>query len=196
LNGLHYDDVVMGRVFSQAATPLGLAIPLYTATAIAGGMPIWNPPGSNVNVELIRVDIGYASGTAAFSALGVMVGELSSIGTATGCSAFAQTTPVNALGGLASGGSKVRSSNTGTVTVTAGTAAAAVPGVPGAGWVRTLGSINLEAETGTAHGTTVASYDFGGTLVIPPGTLVYLAGTKATVALYASAIVWKEMPIR
>jgi hypothetical protein len=196
VNGLHYDDVIMGRVFSQAATPLGLAIPIYTATAIAGGMPIWNPPGSLVNVELIRIDLGYGSGTADYGSVGLMVGELESIGTATGCSAFAQTTAVNALGMLATGGSKVRSSNAGTVTVTAGTATAAVPGIPGAGWARTIASINLEAQTGTAHGTTVASYDFGGTVVLTPGTLAYVACTKASVALYATCIVWKEMPVR
>ena len=44
--GLHYSDTILGRVFCQSATPLGLAIPIYTATAIAGSMPLFNPPNS------------------------------------------------------------------------------------------------------------------------------------------------------
>lgn len=194
--GVHYPWTAQGAVFSQAATPLGLAIPIYTATAIAGGMPIWNPPGSGVYVELVEVHIGYGSGTADYGAVGLMAGELQSIGTATGCSAFAQTTAVSGLGLLATSGSKVRSSNAGTVTVTAGTAAAAVPGVPGAGWSRTIADINLEAQTGTAHGVGGKNFSFNGTAIVTPGTLVYLAATKASVALYATTIIWKEIPIQ
>lgn len=194
LHGKHYVDCLRGRVFSQSATPLGLAIPIYTATAIAGGMPILNPASSPVNVELISVDINRGSGTADFGAVGLMAGFCTGIGTATGCSALAATQAVCGNLGL-SGGSKVISSNAGTVTVTAGTAAAPVQGVAGAGWVRSLACINLEADTGTAHTTSVSHFDFDGTVIVPPGMIVYLACTKASVALYASSIVWKEIPI-
>ncbi len=191
----HFSDTWAGRVFSQAATPLGLAIPIYTATAIAGGMPILNPTGSGVNVELIRVDITYGSGTTAFGSIGLMVGSCSGVGAVgSGCSALAATVPVNGflLGGNAS---RCQSSNAGTVTVTAGVATPPVNGVPGAGWTRTLADMNLEAQTGTAHGTGIHTYDFDGTALIPPGVIVYLAGTVASVALFASCIVWKEVPI-
>lgn len=187
LHGKHYADCLRGRVFSQAATPLGLAIPIYTATALAGGMPIWNPMGSGVNVELIHVDIGYGSGTADYASIGLMHIDTKQSNLATGAhlTAFAATTPKN---GLLGGGqaSLVKSSNAGTVTATAGAAG---------DWVRTLASINLEAQTGTAHGTTIVHYDFDGTIIVPPGGLVYLAATKATTALYASSIVWKEVPL-
>jgi hypothetical protein len=194
LHGRHFVDCLRGRVFSQSATPLGLAIPIYTATAIAGAMPLWNPPGSGVVVELLRVDICYGSGTAAFSSLGLMAGQLSSIGTASGCSAFAATVPVNGylLGG---NGSRCISSNAGAVTVTAGTATAPVAGIPGAGWVRSVADINLEAQTGTAHGSGLHTYDFDGTVIVPPGVLVYFAATLASVALYATCVQWKEIPI-
>ena len=183
--GTHLSDVYAGRVFSQAATPLGLAIPIYTATAIAGGMPIWNPPNSNVRVELISVDIGYGSGTADFGSIGLMCRRLDAIATGEIMTALAETTPDN---GFLFGGnrSKVKSSNAGTCTVTAGVAA---------DWKRTLFSINLEAQTGTAHASQPCHYNFDGTVVIPPGVLVYLAATKATVALYASCVVWKEIAI-
>lgn len=192
--GLHYSDTLAGRVFSQAATPLGLAIPIYTATAIAGGMPVWNPPGSNRNIELISVDFTYGSGTAVYGSIGLMAGQLNSIATASGCSAFAATTPVNGFL-LAGANSKAMSSNAGTVTVTAGTAAAPVAGVPGAGWVRSLAEINLEAQTATAQSTNVITYQFNGTILIPPGVLIYFASTLASVALYATTVVWAEYVI-
>ena len=194
LRGSYFDDVREGNVFSQSATPLGLAIPIYTATAIAGGMPIWNPPNSGVDVELIRVDLAYGSGTAEYASIGVMMGYVQAISTASGLSAFAATSAVNAYTAR-QGGSRVSSSNAGTVTVTAGVATAPVLGVTGAGWIRTLASINLEAQTGTAHGTIVASYSFSGTLVVAPGTLVYLAAGRASTALYASCVIWREVPV-
>lgn len=187
LHGKHYQDALRGRVFSHSPTPLGLAIPIYTATALAGAMPIWNPQGSGVNVELISVNISRASGTADFGSIGLMARKVaqSSIATGATITAFAETTPVNGL--LFSGvASQVKSSNAGTVTTSAGVAG---------DFIRTLATINLEADTGTAHATTVAEVDFDGTVIVPPGVIVYLAATKASTALYSSTIVWKEVPI-
>lgn len=195
LHGKHYIDALRGRLFSQATTPLGLALPIYTATAATGGsLPILNQAGSNVLVELVSVDCNRASGTADFGAIGLMAGFCSGIGTATGCSAFAAVPPMNGQLGLA-GGSKVISSNAGTVTVTAGVATAPVNGVVGAGWIRSLFSFNLEADTGTAHANFPCHYDFDGSVIVPPGMIVYLAATKASVALMASTLVWKEYPL-
>ena len=197
--GLHFSDTIAGRVFSQTPTPLGLAIPIYSATAIGGAgvcsLPIWNPPGSGVLVELIEINIERASGTSDFGAIGIMAGYVTAIGTATGCSALASTTPVNCYLGSQSGSRVVSNNGAGTVTVTAGTTGAPVQGTAGAGWVRTLFCFNLEADTGTAHANSICEKDMKGTFVIPPGVLIYLAATKASVALEASSIVWKEIPI-
>lgn len=179
--GKNYIDTVDGRTFSQASTPLGLAIPIYTATAIAGGLPLRNIAGSNVNVEIVDVSLAYGSGTAAYGAIGLMVRSE----VAAAWSAFANTTPQN---GIAFGGraSKTLSSNAGTCTAAAGVAA---------DWFRTLASMNLEAQTGTAHGLLTAKYEFNGSLILPPGTCAYLAATLASVALIASSITWIEHPI-
>ena len=191
-NGLHYADALAGRVFCQSATPLGLAIPIYTATAIAGGMPIYNPPFSNRLVELISVDIAYGSGPSDYGAVGLMGLPLTGVAAGALCTAFAVPTPSNGylLGGIPS---KVQSSNAGTGTVTAGVAT--VPSATAPGWIRPLASINLEAVTGTAHGVVVARFAFDGTLIVPPGTMIYLAAGRATTALYCSAVVWKETTI-
>lgn len=180
--GLHYSDTVAGRVFSQSNTPLGLAIPIYTGTAIAGGQPIWNPPGSGVDVELIKVTVGRASGTSDFGAISLLARRLDAIATGAICTAFADTTPKN--GYLSSGlTSNVMSSNAGTVTVTAG--------VAGDTWM------HLFSHSAEADATTTAVHEcthwFNGTAVIPPGWLVYMVDTKATTALYAGTICWKEI---
>ena len=174
-----------GRVFSQTPTPLGLAITIYTATAIAGAMPIWNPPGSGVKVRPLFVDLNYGSGTADFGSIGLMARKLKAIATGELCTAFADTAPINGQP-FSGNASKVMSSNAGTVTVTAGVAG---------DFIRSLASINLEAATGTAHGTLVVHYDFDGSLEVMPGVLVYLAATKASVAIYASTVVWEEIAL-
>lgn len=181
--GLHYSDTVAGRVFSQSNTPLGLAIPIYTATAIVGSQPIWNPPDSGVDVELIKVTVGRASGTSDFGAISLLARQLRAIATGEICTAFANTTPKN--GYLSAGvNSKVFSSNAGTVTVSAG--------VAGDTWVH-LFSHSAEADT-TATAVHECTHWFNGTAVIPPGWLVYMVDTKATTALYAGTTMWKEIP--
>lgn len=190
--GLHFSETLGGRLFSQSLTPVGLAIPIYTATAVIGGLPIWNPPNSNVIVELVSVDINRASGTADFGAVGLMALPLAAVATGALCTRFDDTRPANGyLGGGAS--SKVKSTNAGTVTVVAGVATNPyADGAVAPGWVRSLACINLEADTGTAHGTGIQTYNFNGTAGVPPGNMVYLACTKASVALYANTFIWKE----
>lgn len=186
LHGKHYLDALAGRVFSQTTTPLGLAIPIYTATAIAGSQPIWNPPNSGVNIELIAADVARTSGTADFGAIGLMARKLNAIATGENCTAFADTAPINGMLLVGGSASKAKSSNAGTVTVSAGVAG---------DFVRNLFTVNLEADTGVAHATTKAREDFDGTVIVPPGVLVYLAMTKASVALFSSTLIWKEIPL-
>jgi hypothetical protein len=191
--GTHFTDTLNGAVFSQAATPAGLALPIYTATSIGGGIPLWNPPNSNRNIELISVDFPWVSGTAGIGTIGLMaLLGLGAIATGTPCTALAATTPNN---GFIGGGqaSKALSSNAGTTTVTAGTAGA--PTVLAPGWVRALASINLENSTTTPQATNLATYTFNGTIIIPPSVLMYFACSVATVALYGTTVVWKEIPI-
>jgi hypothetical protein len=196
LHGKYYHASEGGRLFSQATTPLGLAIPIYTATAVVGSMPLWNPIGSGVKAVLVSVATPWVSGTAAFAGIGLMArnGMGSVIATGSQITAFAETEPidgklsfVNSVKGQGGGAtSKVKSSNAGTVTITAGVAAE---------WVRTIANMNLEAQTGTAHATLPGVYDFDGSVVVYPGTMVWIAATKASVALFASCLVWEEVDL-
>ena len=180
LHGPGYYAVKRGRVFSQATTPLGLAIPIYTSTAPVGTV-LWNPAGSDVNVILKEGDIEQVSGVTAFGAIGLMVrtGVPATLGT--GITAFAATTPINGMPGKGQV-SKINSSNAGTITVTAGVAAE---------WIRALASIHPEIDS-TARATTKTPLDFGDGLILPPGSLAWLACTVASVALFAAHLVWEE----
>lgn len=186
-HGKHYADCLAGRVFSQTPTPLGLAIPIYTATALAGGMPIWNPSNSNVNVELISLSCGKASGTSGFFVAVLMHRNNLGVDLATGSeiTAFAETAPFNGLLG-AGYASQVKSSNAGTCTVTAGVAEESIRSFLGTG---VAGDAHTNGMEGFIH-------DFDGTVIVPPGTMVWVAATKASTALYCCSFVWKEIPIR
>ena len=182
----HHKDVLAGRVFSQATTPLGLAIPIYTATTLGGGgMPVWNPPNSKVNVELISLNAERGSGITAFGAYGVMARKLDAIATGAIMTALAEVDPINAMpfSGLRS---KVRSSNAGTNKVTAWVAA---------DFIRScFASVPIIDTTAVHVSPTKVVFD-PDELIVRPGTLIYLAGTKDSVALFALTLVWKEKDI-
>ena len=185
LGSKHHADVLAGRVFSQATTPLGLAIPIYTATALGGGgMPIWNPPNSGVNVELISLNAERASGVTAFGAYGVMARKLDAIATGQVMTAMAEVEPINAkpFSGLKS---RARSSNAGTNTVSAGVAA---------DFIRSCFASVPIIDTTAAHVSPTKIVFDPDELIIRPGVLAYLAGTKDSVALFALTWVWKETP--
>ena len=187
LHNGHYTQTYRGYVFHHSTTPLGLAIPIYTSTAPL--VALWNPIGSGKNFNLLGVQIAYTSGTADYGALGLMYETNAGSMVATGAvfSAFAATTPTNGMvGGGNTSVAKVSISGTNTLT-TAGAAAR---------WFYTLGGINLEAQTGTAHVTmaTPGLYNISGGILLPPGTAIWIACTKASSALYAQTLSWAEVP--
>lgn len=193
MHGKYYQANQKYGVFSHAPTSLGLAIPIYTATALAGGMPVWNPTGSGVKVVLAKVHISRVSGTAAVNNFGLYArnGCGAVIATGSQITAFAETVPINGRLGLVNsiagtgGGptSRVKSSRGGTVTVTAGVAAELVEALGGSG---------VEADA-TANGISWINHDFDGRIEVYPGTMVWIASVLASVALYMTQISWYEV---
>ncbi len=200
--GLHYSDTLLGRVFSQCTTPLGLTPPLYTTTAICASgiaaLPVLNPLGSNRNVELVQVDFAWAS-TATTTAAGsafYLMGVPCGAGAATGApvAAFASTVPVNGLLGAGGASKCLSQAGAGTVSLTAA-GTTLPPSSTAAGAVRVLASVDAQT-TGTPTTTSISSFKFDGTIIIPPGFMVYVAGTiTANIGLYGMTMVWKEIPI-
>jgi hypothetical protein len=182
-----YSQTYRGNTYHASTTPLGLAIPIYTSTAPL--VVLWNPIGSGKNLSIQNVVFAYTSGTAGYGAVGLMLetGVGSTIATGAVFSAFAGTTPTNGLvGGGNTSVAKVSISGTNTLT-TAGAAGR---------WFYTLGNINLEAATGTAHATFTpgAGAQIKGSIILAPGSAMWIACTVASSALYAQTISWAEVP--
>ena len=180
-----YSQTYRGYVFHASTSPLGSAIPIYNS--VTPVVCLWNPIGSGRNLSVLNINIAYVSGTAAFSALGLSYVTVAGSTVATGSvfSAFGTGTPINGLvggGGVAAG----RVATGGTTTLSTAPTAA--------NWFYTLGSINLEAETATAHGTTLAGMYPNGSIIVPSGTAIWISSTKASVAVYAQTISWSEVP--
>jgi hypothetical protein len=188
-HGRYYETARNGRLFFQTTTIAGLAIPIYTGTAPR--VAIYNPPDSGVNVNLISISCQRASGTtvefaaALFAAFGVQAVASGGFITAfPGALNVAATPPKNALfnGGQAS---RVLSTASGTVTSTAWAAG------------DTLYALfhSYAAVSATAVDGAPWTHDFDGKVILPPATLVGLAGSVASVALYATTLVWEEVPV-
>jgi hypothetical protein len=187
LHSEYYTQAYRGCIFHASTTPLGLAIPIYTSTAPV--VCLWNPIGSGKNLSIVNIVFAYASGTAAYASVGLsyVAGAGSSIATGAVFSAFGTSNVINGLvGGGSASVAKVATAGTTTLT-TAPTAA---------NFFYTLGSINLEAQTGTAHATFVpgAGSNPKGSLLIVPGSAVWLCASIASSALYATTISWSEAP--
>jgi hypothetical protein len=183
-----YSQTYRGFVYHASTTPLGLAIPIYTSQAPT--LCLWNPIGSGKNASILNVVFAYASGTAAYGAVGFMYVTNAGSTIATGAVFSAFGTLNSSVNGIVGSGSSsvMRVATAGTTSLTTAPAAA--------NWFYTLGNINLEAATGTAHATFVpgAGSNPKGSILVPPGTAVWLAGTVASSALYAQTISWAEVP--
>jgi hypothetical protein len=187
LHSEYYTMTYRGNVYHASTTPLGLAIPIYTSTAPV--VCLWNPIGSGKNLSLLNIVFAYASGTAAYASIGLslVTGAGSTIATGAIFSAFGTSTVINGL--LGSGQACVaKCATAGTTTLSAAPAAA--------NWFYTLGNINLEAATGTAHATFIpgAGANPKGSILVAPGSAIWLCASIASSALYATTITWSESP--
>ena len=185
----YYEMAKNGRLFMQTTTPLGLAIPIYTGTAPRVGL--WNPPDSGVVASIVGVSAQRASGTTVEFAAGIFAAfGVHSVATGSFLTAFpgainvAKTNPINALLG---GGeqSKVLSTASGTITATAWAAG---------DHVYPLFHSYAAIGTSTADGTPW-DLDIAGKVNVLPGTFIAIAASVASVALYATTLVWEEVPL-
>lgn len=180
------DSVEGGRVFistDKAAAVIGTAIPIYSSVTPVGDV-LWNPAGSGVDLIPVSYHIEAVSGAPVVTPVFLMAraGAGAEIATAATFSAFAKTTPANAFFGQGKP-SKVFSSNVGTCTLT--TAGA-------------IGDVHYSIFGLIAGATPLnvfpSNHEFNGKLRFPPGSVIWVAGTVASVALYQKTWVWKEVP--
>lgn len=176
--GRYYTDVALGRTFIGSTAAGGTAFPISTGTAVTFGL--WNT-SSKFNAVLLYLKAGYTSGTIALGTWGIANQYCGfAIGTAAPLSAFTDATPKNALVG---GG------NASTMRFT-GSAATLTTG--GTAWTWLAAS----QESATAGLGIFGLYDeFNGSLIVPPGQLVFVCGSVAQTALYSMSLVWAEVPV-
>ncbi len=186
LHGNHYTSAVRGNVFYVSTVPAGLAIPISTTTAPT--VALWNPAGSGKNAALLRFNAHYVSGTSVASAFGLSFAANAGNTVATGAvfTAFNRSAlGTNLFNGLLGGGvvTTMFASANGTNTLTAA----------GAYFMTMAGESALIATT--ANNPYALVYDFDGTVVVPPGTAVWVTGSAASGALLAQTLIWEELPV-
>ena len=188
-HGRYYETTKNGRLFIASTTPLGLAIPIYTGTAPR--VAIFNPPDSGVNVNLLSISAQRASGTTVEFAAGLFMAP-GIAGIATGSFLTAFPGAINVARDVVRNGilgrgeaPKALYAISGTVTATAWAAGD-----------HFYSLFHSYAGIGTSTGDgTPWTHDFDGKVSIPPGTLVGLAASVASVALYMTTIVAEEVDI-
>ena len=187
LHGKWYQQAVRGNVYYMSTVAAGLAVPIETTTAPL--VMLWNPAGSGKNAELIRFSAAQVSGTSVGTPVGLqgIINAGASTAGTSAISVFARnvfnTNTYNAvLGGP--NNSVMNSSSQGTNTITAVTR-----------WLHTMFGTSAMVSTSQTNNPVVVNYDFDGTLILAPGTAVFVAATAASVALFAQTLVWAEVPI-
>lgn len=181
LYGKNFAQTVNGNVFIGNQAAGGAVIPIYNNTTQQCG--IFNPAGSGVYVVPIRINFGYVSTTGAagsYALAYVNQGDAQIATGSSGVTAATQTTPINAkIGGPLS---RVQFMSAAITTV--------APTL-----LMQLGVNQLvTTATDATNMANVHSYDFDGSLIVPPGVSLFVVGNIALLIKLAISVVWAEVP--
>lgn len=174
LHGKYAESTYRGLVYTVAIGSVAPGTALGTAPPLA----LWNPPNSNRVLALVRVSLGYVSGTLGAGFVGAAVLGTQQTAAPTGGTAITATSSL--------AGSSFKSVATGyTGSTIGGTPVLALP-------VWTIGA--ALATTAAFPGQNV--FDLEGALQVEPGGLVCLQGVAAagTTPLVSLAIQYEEIP--
>lgn len=177
--GLYYQDTLAGNVFIAATATAGTIIPVQ-ATNLVSTFTVWNPVSSPVNLELIRY-------TASWTTTVEVVGDIGLY------AQFQVGSAVTAPGTLTSRTIRNALFGTGKVSQASFYTAATLVSTTDTNLIRmlTLGGPGAVTSTNNAP----VNYDFNGTVLVPPGTLVVTAGFAAQTAATDQTLIWREVSI-
>lgn len=176
-NGRYYPEVRSGNVFIGSTAAAGVAAPIVTGTAVTFGL--WNVDPNKIAVPL-WLNIGYTSGTIALGTWAIANQDCGyALGTAAPLSAFTNGTPKNAL--LGSGNASSMRFTPSAATLTAGGTAAMF-----------LPASQESATAGT--GIYGVGWQFDGSLIVPPGQLIFVAASVAQTGVFSMSMAWAEVP--
>lgn len=184
LHGDFYTAAYRNRLFMANTLAAGTTVPIQ-ATNLVSTFTLWNPLGSNVNVELVLYSEQILAATTVVSDISLYLqSAIGSGNTAPGTLTALAIRPANFGGGTIApvAPSAVNFFSAATLVNTMATNMFRGPTLSG-----------YSAVTSTAHGAAI--YPFNGTLIVPPGTLVTTAGTAAQTSASAQSLVWAEWPI-
>lgn len=168
LRGKYAEINSRGRLYHFNTVVAGVTLPIFTNTAHVYGLR--NPAGSGVVLELIRLELGYLSGTQAPGNLVFCQAPNPSDVIATGSGGVTAATSAAGLGG-GYGGTAVASACRLLTAITA-----VAPTII----LRTLGvSQYTMPATNATQGETYTGYVFDGTDLLYPGQILLLATTVA-----------------
>lgn len=182
LHGKWYSQNYRGQVYHGSTPAAGVAVPISTTTAPV--FTLWNPAGSGKNFELIKLDVGTVTlGTRVVSDFVLMqkTGCGSTIATGGVITAFAAT-PNSVFSGIVGAASQSVASFSSAGTVTLATAATIFKNLP------------FSHDLASGGSLPVMTYDFDGTVIIPPGVAVHIASNgAATGSTYGITLSWAEV---
>ena len=177
-SGRYYSEVAAGRVFIGSTAAAGVAAPITTGTAVTFGL--WNNNTGKLAVPL-WLNIGYTSGTIALGTWAI-ANQYVGFATATAAplSAFTDGTPKNALVGNGSA-SGMRFTPSAATLSAGGTALAFL----------SSGKASATAALGEINGF---NWQFDGSIIVPPGQLIFVAASVAQTGIYSMSMAWAEIP--
>lgn len=178
-------QAIAGRCYIGSTAVAGVVIPVSTATAAT--YLLWNPAGSGVYAVFNRMMIGApADGTNDFVSLGLSLVANAGSAVATGSPIASGTfvSPINAQLGNGGPVSKLRFAPATATLTAAGTFAYA------------LGFTAFEGDIATTALAPVSLiHDFGGGVILPPGSAVHAVADEAAGLTTQISLTWAEVPI-
>lgn len=177
ISGRYALDTLLGQVFHGTTAGAGVVLPAFDATSPK--FVIWNPQGSGKNVYLVKLMIGFVSGTITPSNFiwGYQTGAGSTAATLAPVTAFTALTPVN--GYVGQGNAPVAKLGS-AATLTTG--CSIFRQVNGMSLLTTAASSYLQIQE-----------DYDGTVIVPPGTLLALGSNVASGLTTDVTLVWEEV---
>ena len=182
IHGKYYHPNRSGNLYFLATAAPGTVVPVQ-ATNMVSTFTLWNPLGSNKNIELIRYSYGVLNATTVVADISLYVQP-----------GVGQTVAAPGTLTLLS----IRSGNGGVATpgvpsVCTGYSAATLVDLVGTNLFRGPTMTSFGAVTSTADAP--INYDFDGSFIVPPGCLITFAGTAAQTQAGSQFLSWAEWPL-
>lgn len=176
--GKYYDQAKLGNVFIGSTAVGGTAFPISTGTAATFGLWNTNP---NKNAVLLKLNVGYTSGTIALGEIGLTDVAATTVATGSNITAF-----TDGVLGTTIRNAKIGAGNAPTMRFTP--SAATVVANTACYWT---GASIESATAGT--GIFNVSHDFDGAVIVPYGRFVFVSGSVAQTGLFTMSLVWAEV---